>query len=246
MEQLGRSLVQFDPGDAAAEPPPGRRQEPRPGCLIIIERRAFVRELLGLWIGSLQPGFDVVSAAYAERSVPLSVLAQASLVIFGVNAPALPDPWLDQQIGWIRANRADVPLVSIADGDDGAIVCSRSVGTRLQGCIPTSSSMSLAAAALLLVAAGGIYFPQAGDEDGAPRQAPLNQGRQLSTPTLVAKLTPRERAVLEFLEQGMANKIIAYRLGLSQSTVKAHVHSIISKLKVRNRTEAAITSHRLA
>jgi two-component system nitrate/nitrite response regulator NarL len=44
------------------------------------------------------------------------------------------------------------------------------------------------------------------------------------------------------LEQGMANKIIAYRLSLSQSTVKAHVHSIISKLNVRNRTEAAVTS----
>ena len=38
----------------------------------------------------------------------------------------------------------------------------------------------------------------------------------------------------------MANKIIAYRLSLSQSTVKAHVHNIISKLNVSNRTEAAV------
>ena len=48
--------------------------------------------------------------------------------------------------------------------------------------------------------------------------------------------------MLELLEQRMANKIIAFRLGLSQSTVKAHVHSIFSKLNVRNRTEATVTS----
>ena len=48
--------------------------------------------------------------------------------------------------------------------------------------------------------------------------------------------------VLELLMQGMANKIIAFRLGMSQSTVKVHVHSIIRKFNVRNRTEVAVTA----
>jgi DNA-binding NarL/FixJ family response regulator len=51
--------------------------------------------------------------------------------------------------------------------------------------------------------------------------------------------------VLEFLTQGMPNKIIAYRLGMSQSTVKVHVHNILNKLKVTNRTAAAVTARRM-
>ena len=49
--------------------------------------------------------------------------------------------------------------------------------------------------------------------------------------------------MLELLEHGLPNKIIAYRLEMAQSTVKAHVHSIIAKLNVRNRTEAAVARY---
>ena len=45
-----------------------------------------------------------------------------------------------------------------------------------------------------------------------------------------------------FLAVGAQNKIIAYRLGMSMSTVKAHMHSIIRKLRVRNRTEAVVAA----
>ena len=49
--------------------------------------------------------------------------------------------------------------------------------------------------------------------------------------------------MLDLLERGLPNKLIAYRLGMSPSTVKAHVHNIIAKLRVRNRTEAAVARH---
>ena len=51
-------------------------------------------------------------------------------------------------------------------------------------------------------------------------------------------LTPREREVLQLLALGLANKEIAARLGVSESTVKFHVNSILRKLKVANRAEA--------
>ncbi len=54
-------------------------------------------------------------------------------------------------------------------------------------------------------------------------------------------LTARETQVLALLSKGAPNKIIAERLTLSQSTVKLHIHHIIAKLGVRNRTEAAVT-----
>lgn len=54
------------------------------------------------------------------------------------------------------------------------------------------------------------------------------------------RLTKRENEVLEILSEGCPNKIIASRLGLSENTIKLHIHNIISKLGVHNRTEAAM------
>jgi DNA-binding NarL/FixJ family response regulator len=51
-------------------------------------------------------------------------------------------------------------------------------------------------------------------------------------------LTPREVQVLELLAEGLANKAIAERLGISDQTVKFHVAAILGKLGVANRTEA--------
>ena len=54
----------------------------------------------------------------------------------------------------------------------------------------------------------------------------------------VKDLTAREREVLEFLVEGESNKVIAYRLHISEHTVKFHVASIFGKLDVNTRTEA--------
>jgi two-component system, NarL family, response regulator YdfI len=51
-------------------------------------------------------------------------------------------------------------------------------------------------------------------------------------------LTAREMEVLAMLAEGLANKVIAYRLGISEHTVKFHVTSILSKLNAASRTEA--------
>jgi DNA-binding NarL/FixJ family response regulator len=53
-------------------------------------------------------------------------------------------------------------------------------------------------------------------------------------------LTPREREVLGLIGRGMANKVIARELGLSEKTVKAHVSNILAKLGVTDRTQAAL------
>jgi len=243
MERLDSRLFQPGAAPVAIKPTSTVCLDKKSSTLIIVERRALMREFISTWINGFQQEFDVISAADAEVSVSLQALAQATMIILGVSAPVLSSPWVDRQITWIRANRADIPIVAILDVDEDLAPGATLLDTRLQGRIPTSSSIGVAAAALQLVAAGGLYFPRAaGQNEPPPDLASHNMARQGSASPLVAKLTPRERAVLELLEQGMANKIIAYRLSLSQSTVKAHVHSIISKLNVRNRTEAAVTS----
>lgn len=221
-------------------------REARAKVLILIERRALVRGLLSTWLASLGQGFEVINVADAEKGLPSHALGRATLVILGVRSGVLSDAWLDRQVAWVRANRPDVPMAAIMDPEavSAAVGSARGGPPLLQGYIPTSSSVDVAAAALHLVAAGGIYIPPSDEECRRPDSA-LSAGlSEQASSSLKARLTPRERAVLDLLEQGMANKVIAYRLGTSQSTVKAHVHSIISKLNVRNRTEAATASSR--
>ncbi|WP_376792831.1 LuxR C-terminal-related transcriptional regulator [Thermoflexus sp.] len=55
-----------------------------------------------------------------------------------------------------------------------------------------------------------------------------------------AGLTDREREILRLVAQGLANKEIAYRLGISQNTVKVHLRNIFSKTNLQSRTEAAM------
>ena len=63
--------------------------------------------------------------------------------------------------------------------------------------------------------------------------------RRRAGPEVVEEpLTPREVQVLELLAEGLANKAIAERLGISDQTVKFHVATILGKLGVANRTEA--------
>ena len=52
-------------------------------------------------------------------------------------------------------------------------------------------------------------------------------------------LTEKQTAVVRALKQGKPNKIIAYELGMCESTVKVHVRNIMKKLKARNRTQVA-------
>lgn len=57
-------------------------------------------------------------------------------------------------------------------------------------------------------------------------------------------LTPREREVLALLARGLANKVIASRLGITEHTVKTHVAAVYEKLGAGNRAEAVVAAAR--
>lgn len=93
-------------------------------------------------------------------------------------------------------------------------------------------------AALRLVRAGGIYIAPAAQGAGLrPCEPPPPPVRQ--PPPAAAALTRREAEVLSHLRQGKPNKLIAYELGMSENTVKAHVGHILRKLKATNRAVIA-------
>jgi len=210
---------------------------------VIVGQQEFIRGCLDSWINKFCEEFQLASIDDVTEPKATAILDCATVTVFYATGLVLSENWLDQQVAWLRSNRPNIPIVAILEPDRTQTIADLVGRLRLHGYVPTSSSMEVAAAVLRLVAAGGTYIPYTRDENAAPV---LNgQMCQMSKAVRVAGLTPRERGVLELLELGMSNKIIAYRLSLSQSTVKAHVHNIIAKLKVHNRTEAAVASHQI-
>jgi two-component system nitrate/nitrite response regulator NarL len=102
----------------------------------------------------------------------------------------------------------------------------------VHGYVPATSPSELIGAAIGLVLAGGLYFPQLSAVD---RQTTAGHGRQP-----MERLSPRQREVLRGLQAGQGDKAIAQALGLSVATVKLHVQGILRHVGAHNRTEAVM------
>jgi DNA-binding NarL/FixJ family response regulator len=212
-------------------------------AILVVDRRHFVRGCLVSWLGSFGEEFQTRAVADIETVMNNDALKQTAAVLFGIDRTETADQWLSSQIEWLRERCPDVPIALLLEATDvsnSRVVASMVSRLDVQGYIPTFTSLEVAAAALRLVLAGGHYFPRLSHSAGSPELVSIGRTQPIVPSQGVGKLTPREEAVLDMLATGAPNKIIAYRLGMSMSTVKAHVHSIIRKLKVRNRTEAVV------
>ena len=94
-------------------------------------------------------------------------------------------------------------------------------------------------AAISRVLEGGVWTPPDVDLSGRPDAEMAELIARLAT------LTPQQVRVLMMLSEGLLNKQIAYALGVSEATVKAHVSAILQKLDVESRTQAVITAAKI-
>ena len=120
-----------------------------------------------------------------------------------------------------------------------AVVAERAI----QGLVPFNMQMNVWLATIWLLLNGGEYFPSVVSPRSAARnfltrRTPANSNNGAEADA-AGVLSSREAEVLELMSDGLQNKIIAAKMELSEHTVKVHVHNIIRKLKVHNRTQAA-------
>lgn len=112
--------------------------------------------------------------------------------------------------------------------------------------LPMDMRLDIWLSIIRLMLCGGEYLPPGsvvGVRPGDPGPSiPAHNGMPPAprkAESGVAELTARELQILEMVSRGLQNKLIAAGLGLSEHTVKIHLHNIIRKLGVHNRTEAA-------
>jgi DNA-binding NarL/FixJ family response regulator len=98
-----------------------------------------------------------------------------------------------------------------------------------QGYLPKSLPMEDLSGALVTALDKGTWFPKQTEETSGDNMAER-----------VASLTPAQQKVMSSLAEGLLNKQIAYEMGISVATVKAHMTAIFRKLGVFNRTQALL------
>ncbi len=128
-----------------------------------------------------------------------------------------------------------VDIVAITEPGDtiGAFGCA-AVGARATISRGDPTSRTLATIEIL------VMHDAADDKARNQVKASLAQNVETTETTQVVNLTSRQFDVLRLLAKGQSNKVIARDLGLSVSTVKAHLNTVFRALGARNRVEAAI------
>lgn len=165
----------------------------------------------------------------------------------------------DQALEVVRRLRPDVVLMDLQmPGTDGVTATRRIVAAcDSQVLVLTSFSDADRIVAALDAGAVGYLLKDADPEDVIEGVRAVSRGESPLHPRaarqlLVARssrpsevdLTPRETEVLVLVRQGLANKQIARRLGISERTVKAHLTSVFASIGVVDRTQAAVWAER--
>lgn len=138
----------------------------------------------------------------------------------------------------LRGINAAVPLVVVSAHDDPETI-RRSLELGASGFISKSASMEDIRGAVETVLKGGVTAPE-GIDLGVERDPEISDLIKR-----LQSLTPQQTRVLGMLAEGLLNKQIAYELGVSEATIKAHVSAVLHKLAVDSRTQAVILLSRI-
>lgn len=227
-----------------------KRQSP---LIVVVERRILMqtcllrlldRELADFAIMGVETTSELIRAAGQD----------IRLVVLHIEDRAVTDADVAKDHAGIREMFPQALVVVISDRDDEA-TAHQAIQCGFRGFFPTSISVEVAVAGLRLVLAGGIYCPplislrrdgpygggnaSVGSASPASHDGPKLNGNHHDVDLCpAASLTPREKGVLEELQLGYSNKVIARNLGLSENTVKMHIQHLMRKLGARTRTEA--------
>jgi DNA-binding NarL/FixJ family response regulator len=169
----------------------------------------------------------------------IEVVGQGS----GADASALAAAREPDVVAWDRGpggeppaalGRLEAPVLALlweeSQGPEALAAGAR--GVVLRAAAPERLAAALGAVAL------GLLVVDASLAELLPRRRP-------GGPALAEPLTPRESEVLQLLAEGLTNKAIAARLGISEHTAKFHVNAILGKLGAESRTEALVQAARL-
>ena len=195
--------------------------------LLIVDDHSVVRRGLETLLGTFDDIEIVGTAADGNEAVQLAAERQPDIILMDLSMPNLDGFEATRQILAANPKIRIVALTSFSEQRKVFdAISSGAIGYLLKDSTPVE-----------LVE--GVRAAFAGESPLDPKAARiLIEGQR--NPVVVPTLSPREWEVLMLLPEGLTNKCLGKKLGISERTVKAHLTAIFSKLEVSDRTQAAM------
>jgi len=204
--------------------------------LLIADDHPLYRGALREAVTGLFERIDIAEAGtFNEVTELLERGSEVDLVLLDLTMPGVRG---FSGLMYLRAQYPSVPVIVVSANDDPAAI-RRCMEFGASGFIPKTLGVEVMRDAISRILSGGVWTPP--DVD-------LSAGSDAETAALMTRmttLTPQQVRVLMMLSEGLLNKQIAYQLGVSEATVKAHVSAILQKLGVESRTQAVIAAAKI-
>ncbi|MHB1420877.1 MAG: response regulator transcription factor [Bacillota bacterium] len=202
--------------------------------LIIVEDHQVVRQGLTA-ILDLHPQMKVIGqAASGEEAIELATRLRPDVVLMDVRMPGMGG------IEACRAIRKQFPSIKVlmltSFSDDDSVMASILAGAA--GYVLKETDAETLFRSISLVAQGQCLLDPAVTDKVFTRLKDLTGSKHPSETE--ANLTPQEKRILKFMADGNTNREIADQLHLSEKTVRNYVSSLLDKLHMDNRTQAAV------
>jgi DNA-binding NarL/FixJ family response regulator len=203
---------------------------PHAASIIIADDHPLFRDALKQAL-SVGAGAEIVEAGdFAAARAAAAAHPDADLMLLDLTMPGASGL---SALMMIRAEHPSIPVAVISASDDQATI-RRALELGASAFISKSSGLDDIRRAIGAVMEGGVWVPpgfDAGREHDPEMETLINR---------LKMLTPQQTRVLGMIGEGLLNKQIAYELGVSEATIKAHVSAILLKLDVDSRTQAVI------
>jgi DNA-binding NarL/FixJ family response regulator len=189
---------------------------------------------------ALQASFENASVLEAgsldELTDRLATASDIDLVLLDLTMPGVHGV---SGLVYLRAQHPAVPVAVVSASDDAGTI-RHCLDCGASGFIPKSQTVEGIRDAVRSIMKGEVWLPP----DTDLSQATAGEGVELVS--RLSTLTPQQVRVLMMLGEGLLNKQIAFKLNVSEATVKAHVSAILQKLGVDSRTQAVIAINRIS
>src|SRR5258706_6269352 len=207
-----------------------------PTRIIIVDDHPLFRGALKQALANALEALEIVeSGSLDELTDELTRNGAVDLVLLDLTMPGVQGL---SGLLYLRTQYPEVPVVIVSASEDPGTIRG-AIGFGALGFVPKSQPADQIRVAIHKVLSGEIWVPPdvdlatAGDKEAAGLIA------RLST------LTPQQGRVLMMVGEGLLNKQIAFRLNVSEATIKAHVSAILQKLGVDSRTQAVIAMSKI-
>lgn len=204
---------------------------------IVADDHPLFREALIHAIGNCVEDADIIEADSLDTlQAVVEANPEADLLLLDLNMPGVSG---FSALAYIRSKHESLPTVIVSAMDDPAVI-RRSIQHGASGFIPKSSAISTLERGIRAVLDGEVWIPE-----GIDLQDDRLGSEEAEIAAALSSLTPHQFRVLMMLGEGLLNKQIAFQLGVSEATIKAHVTAVLRKMKVNNRTQAVLAVQQL-